>query len=1085
MALDFSDLVPKKQAKKLNGLVSFLNRSAHIPKKVLDFLPKLGEGLVRTAATLPTTAFSRNPSAKLPAAKNFVREPFREGGKSLPERAIELQVQGEQTLPEILKPIARALGPVTAAGAQLAAGFGDPLNLALGYGAMLRSPNVSVAEAVLGSNRRPTVQTEGKAIVSPTVLRSYQTQAADQIQRDAPEVAALVRKVSLRGVRSVPEAESVLLAALPENAPATARTAISNWARSNMQVLDFGNVMLPAERGEGIARVAERIPTGQAPKASPFTLLRMRDFVASKLPSSLRESVSRVSMRGARTVDEAERRLLASLPEETTEGVRALITEAAQQALREAPPQTAMAPAAPDPLVRLADVFGPPAPVPVFDEPAFRASLEPRLPTPSEAKARFRADQRGFRQAMEDYNLRSSNEQPYGPIPAGTTPRPTPPKAPAFKNVLPPGKKPIIPEPPGSSPFPLEELRTAPVRDRSPFAYQRETLDRNIEDTFGAAAPRVRDYLSEPLKRDLTSATELASRVRQELENIFRGVRIRRGSKEDFLAADFIEGKVTLEELGKVLTKNRVQAIQTAADAGRLVYKELLRRINGVLKAYGYKPVAERQNYVTHTRQMGAFLDRLGSFLSGGRDTLPTEISAMNVDTKPGRQFFAFGKRRKYGSTHEGLITALDKYIDPAVRQIHLTPTIQRFRAFQRALVKLLPEQDSTRLSNFHAYLEQLTNMLAGKQNIIDRPIEKVFGRKFLRVFDGLRRRTGANLVGGSVSAALTNYIPLTQSLATTSKPAAVRALFEALAVPFKDPAVIDGIKSAFLTRRFPKVAIAPKLTTRAKDAVSWLFRVVDQFTANTVVGGKYYEGLRNGLSKADAMKAADDYAARLLADRSFGQQPLFFNSKTLGALTQFQVEVNNQLSFILKDVPRTLKLNRRQVASALTQVALYSYLFNEFYERTVGRRPALDPVHAVVNLVGRVGEGADATELLDPTDQNTPVGEIVAALPFTSIAAGGRIPIGGSLPNLIGILSGDATLTQELQKPLFALLPPTGGAQARKTIKGLQAFNQGYSETPSGRLRFFIDEGPLNAIRSALFGEYATPQAREYFRNR
>lgn len=515
------------------------------------------------------------------------------------------------------------------------------------------------------------------------------------------------------------------------------------------------------------------------------------------------------------------------------------------------------------------------------------------------------------------------------------------------------------------------------------------------------------------------------------------------------------------------------------------MYRDLLARVNAVLKNYGYKPVNERQNYVTHTRQIGTFLDRMGSLLAGGRDTLPTEISAINVDTKPGRQFFAFGKKRKGGSTHEGLITALDKYLDPAIRQIHITPSVQRLRAFQKSLIKLLPEEDSTKFSNFNSYLGQLTNMLAGKQNIIDRPVEKVFGRRFLSLFDGLRRRTGANLVGGSVSAALTNYIPLTQSLATTSKPAAVRALFEALAVPFKDPRVIDGTKSAFLTRRFPKTAIAPTLGTRTKEAASWLFRVVDQFTSNTVVGGKYYEGVRKGLSQADAMKAADDYAARLIADRSFGQQPLLFNSKTLGALTQFQVEVNNQVSFLMKDVPRNLGLNKRQVASALTQVAIYSYLFNELYERTAGRRPAADPIHLIVNTVGKVQEGASVTDFVDPTNQNTPVGEFVGWLPFASIASGGRIPIGGSLPNLVAYLSGESTLTRELEKPLYTLVPPVGGNQARKTVKGLQAYNQGYSATPAGRYRFDIDEDPLNLIRSALFGEYATPQAREYFKSK
>lgn len=56
-----------------------------------------------------------------------------------------------------------------------------------------------------------------------------------------------------------------------------------------------------------------------------------------------------------------------------------------------------------------------------------------------------------------------------------------------------------------------------------------------------------------------------------------------------------------------------------------------------------------------------------------------------------------------------------------------------------------------------------------------------------------------------------------------------------------------------------------------------------------------------------------------------------------------YQVEVNNQWSHLMKDIPRS-KENVAQVALAFTNFALGAYIFNDVYERIVGRRTALDP---------------------------------------------------------------------------------------------------------------------------------------------
>jgi hypothetical protein len=633
-----------------------------------------------------------------------------------------------------------------------------------------------------------------------------------------------------------------------------------------------------------------------------------------------------------------------------------------------------------------------------------------------------------------------------------------------------------------SKDFPSKVLSSDVVKDRGPFSYQRESLLRNIEDTFGREAntgKQVKQYFYDPIVANETKSVQFRDALKKDITTTFKDLGItKRGSKEDMAAADLIEGKITLEQL-KSEFPSKWQNIVSASEKGRAVYKDLLGRINKAIEPYGYSPIPERSNYVTHTQQISELTNKFGSLLNFSKEKLPTEMSGINMDVKPGKQFFKFGLKRQGGSTHEGLITALDKYIEPASKQIFHTEDIQRGRAMLDYLSKSAGPQDS-KLSNFNSYLSMYTDSLAGKKNVIDRPFEKVFGRKILNVGSWAKGRTGANMVGGNVSSALTNYIPFTQSISTTSKPAVVKGLWEGLKIPFGDLNTIDGVQSGYLTRNFPKNDLFPTLGQKTIKTSGILFNLVDKFTKKSVIAAKYFEKIAKGLKPQEAMNAADEYGSRVLVDRSYGQTPLIFGSKTLGAFTQFQTEVNNQMSFVFKDIPKNFGYNKVQIASALAQFTVLSYVFNNIYEKITGRRPQIDPIHLVQSFVSGLQQGESVMSMLNPTDSNTPVGEFVSNLPFNP--AGGRLPIGAAIPNPFAIAAGTSTFEKEIKKPLYYLLPPTAGGQIKKTIEGIGAYSKQASVTDKGQVRFPIAQTPQNAIRTALFGQYSTPEARTYF---
>jgi hypothetical protein len=104
-------------------------------------------------------------------------------------------------------------------------------------------------------------------------------------------------------------------------------------------------------------------------------------------------------------------------------------------------------------------------------------------------------------------------------------------------------------------------------------------------------------------------------------------------------------------------------------------------------------------------------------------------------------------------------------------------------------------------------------------------------------------------------------------------------------------------------------------------------------------------------------------------------------------------------------------------------------------------------------------------------------------ALP--SIEMGGGGPFGQAVKAGAGLIApSEETREQAIRgvgKTLPLLVP--GGVQLKKTISGLRAFERGRSVTPGGTIRFRIDPTIANLIKTGVFGQYAVPGAREYFR--
>lgn len=636
-------------------------------------------------------------------------------------------------------------------------------------------------------------------------------------------------------------------------------------------------------------------------------------------------------------------------------------------------------------------------------------------------------------------------------------------------------------------------------KDKATISYNRETLERNLEDIAGADAPALIKEYVEPRQKNVADMTRFLNTERGELKQL----NIKPRSKDSQLLMEYGEGRITLSEL-KSQTSNW-DGVSKANTELRQKYDKYLNMANEVLERNGYDPIPRRDNYFTHFQEISDKLEMFGI----PNNKLPTDINGLTADFKPGKTFFASALERKGDETALDAMAGIDKYLDGISKVIYLTDDIQRLRGLETAIRKKYGE-GSKQLSNFVANLREYTNNLAGKKSMSDRGMESDLGRNVYRAADALKKQVGANAIGFNIASTLTNFIPLTQSLATTSKPAFVKGMMETLANVFKNDGFIES--SDFLTRRFGSDPLSVKLWTtrtdidkltktlgnigatysKGRDAGYWIFGVADKFVAQTIVRGKYNEFIAKGLTPKEALKKADNWGVRIMADRSIGAQANFFNKKGLmGAVTQFQTEVNNQLSFIFKDIPRSAE-SKAAAASAIGQVFLFGYLFNELYEKAIGRRPAFDPI----GVIQKAYEDYTNSELTDKEATKNLATNVANQLPFASmfLEEGGRIPLTESLPNPMNALNGTSTVNKELTK-IPKLILPTGGGQIKKTLEGTTALNLNpfkkqelpgkYKETAEGKqLVYPIAPTTGNKIKATLFGQYAPSEAREYYGN-
>lgn len=594
-----------------------------------------------------------------------------------------------------------------------------------------------------------------------------------------------------------------------------------------------------------------------------------------------------------------------------------------------------------------------------------------------------------------------------------------------------------------------------------------------------------------------------------------------------------LTAEVMQEYFEKHKEKIDVEKVDRIIEEARKTYDMLLARVNEVLREHGMKEIPYRQGYFPHfTDAKQGWLAKLLNWKTQ-KNEIPTDIAGMTENFKPNRSWQSFNKQRTSDITDYSFTQGLDTYVHGALDWIYHIEDIQKRRALENYIryshseqglkdridairnsdeydademqeqIDLAYKEARNPLNNFVVDLRTQTNTLAGKKHSMDRGMEEWTNRTAYTTMTNISNRVTGNMVAGSVSSALTNFIPITQSWGQVSPFYSLRAMGDTIRATFRDDGVVD--KSDFLTNRLRGEENLHKgVWDKISEKAGLLMEAVDGFTSQTVWRSKYLQNISKGMSENEAIRNADQFAENVMAGRSRGNMPTIFDAKNpvIKAMTAFQLEVNNQYGYMFKDMPQDMQSESKgKLISGYVAMFVGAYAYNALYSSLTGRDSAFDPIGILEELLKDMGVfGGDDDEEKKASDVMMGLTDnVLDELPFVSgIMGGGRIPISSVFPYGEGIYETvEGTLkdiddknwkklTKEWLNPAWYLAIPVGGGQMRKTWQGLKMFDDDLpisgSYTDSGNLRFPVEDTVGNRIKAGIFGQYSSKNAREYF---
>lgn len=634
------------------------------------------------------------------------------------------------------------------------------------------------------------------------------------------------------------------------------------------------------------------------------------------------------------------------------------------------------------------------------------------------------------------------------------------------------------------------------------------TMRRNVERAFGKeTGEKLSRFLVDHQQAQTTKLIERQVQYKQGLKQLADdlginfGVGGRKARQVSAAIQDFGEGKLSRAGLYEKYGKDYGQKIVDADKWFRQQYDTLLDEMNSTLTKYGYDPVPKRKDYYTHF-QDETLWQKFGLKMQEIRDlTSPTMQDAMpdkargkisnklageSEFTQPNKRFNPFAQRREGDQRTADAFQAFERYLNPTLNNIYMTPSITRARVISKAVA-----QDADIMgkdaNGVVIQMKEWANHLAGKSNRWgDRQLsDSRWGRKALNMAQWAQKKAGQNTIVGNLSTAVMQPIVLSQTAGRFGYKNTILAAMQEMSTAHGKNAPIR--QSGFMKRRYAEfLPVTAGKMDRARDIANTPLEVVEQTAARITWNAAHNDALSRGLKGAEAIRQADIQTEKTLAGRAIGERPELFRSKALGPFTMFQLEVNNFWQQFGKEMTKA--------QAAKTLVAAYA--FNLLLQEVSGRQVGFNPIDAAIDSYTEIQKEDKPVQDKAKSIGQRWAGEFVDNAPF--IAPLANMAIGDrNLRNLLGPTSNVGRFG--VSSPLSALMDttnvggipvpqnlimPFGGAQAKKTYEGLQAYLRGGVDNKDGERTVDAQQSPGNLVRGSLFGKNAIPEINAYNKN-
>jgi len=441
-------------------------------------------------------------------------------------------------------------------------------------------------------------------------------------------------------------------------------------------------------------------------------------------------------------------------------------------------------------------------------------------------------------------------------------------------------------------------------------------------------------------------------------------------------------------------------------------------------------------NYITHL-----FDDQL---LAKEFDEDLAKIIANKI---PGEVYDPFLLRRLGAQGYkQDVWGALDAYTKRATRKVHLDPALEKMQDKAGASLEF-SNLEQSQFDYIKSYVDRVNMRPTNIDNLLDNGFKQIFGyglgqRPINRISGLMRRLTYRGMLGLNLGSALRNLSQGVNTYAVLGERDIALGYMKLFSKENRDELAREGIlANNFIQDR--ALSSTKKLMEKADKGLWVFFDAAEKLNRGSAYLGAKSKALRKGMNEKDAIEYAKTIVRKTQFQYDAVDTPVALSSDLVKTLMQFQTYTTKQTEFLAE-----LAYERNFAALARYGLAGLAFVY------TIGEAFGMEP-----------------KELLPVYRFDTP-----PSLKFP-------VELTKALLDAPDKYGNDRDLEQkasDVGKTMWGLVP--GGMQLKKTVQGMEASSEGGSYDASGKKQFEVGGTPLKDAQSALFGKYASKEAKDYF---